>query len=65
MLALKNISHDLETFEIPSLSEMLTDEAPQFPYDRTFDEEEYQVATLLHSSGTTGLSTSKSVKTRK
>lgn len=61
---IKKLSPDLEIVEMPSLREMLEGQAPPYPFEKTFEAEEDNVALIIHSSGTTGMSGSWSIETR-
>ncbi|PYH43451.1 NRPS-like enzyme [Aspergillus saccharolyticus JOP 1030-1] len=42
-------------FEVPSLTEFLESESSPYPFEKTFNEAEDEVAIIIHSSGTTGM----------
>lgn len=53
---IKKLSPDLQIVEMPSLWEMIEGQAPPYPFEKTYEEEEDNVALIIHSSGTTGMS---------
>ncbi|KAL1885457.1 putative NRPS-like protein biosynthetic cluster [Paecilomyces lecythidis] len=55
ILDIKKLKPDLEIIEIPSLAEMLANEAQHYPYNRTYEEVKDETCLIIHSSGTTGI----------
>lgn len=41
--------------EIPSLADLLDEEYPHYPYDKTFDKARSEPLVMVHTSGTTGI----------
>ncbi|KAJ5786433.1 NRPS-like enzyme [Penicillium pulvis] len=44
-----------EVFEIPSLKELLESNASPYPFEKSFQMAENEIAIIIHSSGTTGM----------
>ena len=55
---LQMMNKDLQCSQVPSLQEMLNDETSHYPFDDTFDEAVHKPILVIHSSGSTGRSTS-------
>ncbi|RAK78914.1 NRPS-like enzyme [Aspergillus fijiensis CBS 313.89] len=46
---------ETQLFEVPSLSEFLESESSPYPFEKSYQEAEDEVAIIIHSSGTTGM----------
>lgn len=47
-------SHQMQFFQVPRLQELLDQEYPSYPFDKTFEEARNEPLVVLHTSGTTG-----------
>lgn len=48
-------AYEMRVYQIPELRDLLDQDHPSYPYEKTFDEARSEPLVALHTSGTTGL----------
>lgn len=48
-------AYEMQVYQIPELKELLDQDHPHYPYEKSFEEARNEPLVALHTSGTTGL----------